>query len=332
MMEYRELGKTGLRVSVLGFGCGSVGGLMIRGEPTDRVHAVARAIAAGVNYFDTAPLYGEGHSERNLGQVLNELGAEVYVGTKVRLTLADRADLRGAIARAVEANLQRLRRDAVELIQLHNAIAQQGDGRNDTLSVQEVLGEVLEAFQRLQSEGKARFYGLTGLGETSALHQVIATGTFHTVQTCYNLLNPSAAHIVPAQFPAQDFGQLITQATAQGMGCIGIRVLAAGALSGTEERHPVAAPGVAPIGSGADYQADVRRAKTLLFLVEEGYVENLVEAALRFAWSTTGLSTALVGFSSLEQLKPAVTYAERGGLSGEALRRLPRAWERFRVP
>ncbi len=75
-MDYRVLGKTGLRVSILGFGCGNVGGLMIRGEPRNRVHAVARAIEAGVNYFDTSPLYGDGQSERNLGQVLNELGAD----------------------------------------------------------------------------------------------------------------------------------------------------------------------------------------------------------------------------------------------------------------
>ena len=84
-MEYRELGRTGLRVSRLGFGCGNVGGLIIRGAPQERVHAVSRAMEAGINYFDTAPQYGNGQSEQNLGQVLRELKAEVYVGTKVRI-------------------------------------------------------------------------------------------------------------------------------------------------------------------------------------------------------------------------------------------------------
>ena len=61
-MEYRTLGRTGLRVSALGFGCGNVGGLLIRGAPAERERAVARALELGINYFDTAPLYGDGQS------------------------------------------------------------------------------------------------------------------------------------------------------------------------------------------------------------------------------------------------------------------------------
>ena len=55
-MEYRDLGRTGLSVSLLGFGCGNVGGLLVRGTPAERERAVARAVELGVNYFDTAPL------------------------------------------------------------------------------------------------------------------------------------------------------------------------------------------------------------------------------------------------------------------------------------
>src|ERR671919_2321788 len=89
-MEYRELGRTGLRVSMLGFGCGNVGGLIIRGAQQDRVRAVARAMEAGINYFDTAPSYGNGQSEQNLGQVLRELKAdEAHVGTKARVSAAE---------------------------------------------------------------------------------------------------------------------------------------------------------------------------------------------------------------------------------------------------
>ena len=79
-MNYRTLGRTGLRVSEIGFGCGNVGGLMIRGEHPDQVKAVARAMELGINYFDTASQYGAGQSESNLGRVLNELNAQVYVG------------------------------------------------------------------------------------------------------------------------------------------------------------------------------------------------------------------------------------------------------------
>ncbi|MBI3330085.1 MAG: aldo/keto reductase [Nitrospinae bacterium] len=324
-MEHRALGKTGLRVSALGFGCGNVGGLIIRGETQDRVRAVARAMEAGVNYFDTAPSYGDGQSERNLGQVLKELRANVYVGTKVQIAPGEMGDLRGAIIRSVEASLARLGRDAVDLIQLHNHIARERTSEQRTLSVQDVLGAVVETFRSLQAQGKAKYYGITALGETTALHQVIESGALYTAQVCYNLLNPSAGQAVPSTFPSQDFGQLIDRAAGREMGCIGIRVLAAGALSGVEERHPIAVPSVAPIGTGPDYRTDVQRARALTFLVEEGYAQNLIEGSLRFAWSKPGLSTVLVGFSSLEHLEQAITYAERGGLAPEALRRVVRA-------
>jgi aryl-alcohol dehydrogenase-like predicted oxidoreductase len=72
-METRILGKTGLKVSVLSFGCGAVGGLMVKGAAADQERAVARAMEFGINYFDTAPMYGNGESERNLGRVLKAL-------------------------------------------------------------------------------------------------------------------------------------------------------------------------------------------------------------------------------------------------------------------
>ena len=84
-MDKRTLGRTGLSVSVLTFGCGAVGGLMTRGAPADQERAVARALEAGINHFDTAPLYGDGASEQNLGRVLAALKPDVIVSTKVRL-------------------------------------------------------------------------------------------------------------------------------------------------------------------------------------------------------------------------------------------------------
>ena len=72
-MEMRIFGRTGMQVSVLGFGCGAVGGLMVRGDYADQERTVARALDAGVNYFDTAVQYGDGESERNLGRILQKL-------------------------------------------------------------------------------------------------------------------------------------------------------------------------------------------------------------------------------------------------------------------
>jgi aryl-alcohol dehydrogenase-like predicted oxidoreductase len=328
-MEYQALGKTGLQVSRLGFGCGNVGGLIIRGTHQDRVNAVTRAMEAGITYFDTAPSYGNGQSEQNLGQVLQELKANVYVGTKVRVAPHELGDLRGAITRSVEASLRRMGRESVDLIQLHNRITRQRQAEDPSLTVQDVLEEVVEAFRQLQAQGKVRYYGITALGDTAALHELIDNGSLYSAQVCYNLLNPSAGQPVPAGFPSQDFGQLIDRARAQGMGCIGIRVLAAGALSGVEARHPIAVPSVAPIGTGPDYRSDVQFAQTLHFLTQEGYAANLIEAAIRFAWSNPGISTVLVGYSSLDHLEQALTAAERGALPAAALGRLAQAWEAF---
>jgi aryl-alcohol dehydrogenase-like predicted oxidoreductase len=328
-MEYRDLGRTGVRVSMLGFGCGNVGGLIIRGTHQERVRAVSRAMEAGINYFDTAPSYGNGQSEQNLGQVLRELKADVYVGTKVRVPPEVFGDLRGAITRSVEASLQRMGRESVDLIQLHNHIARQRAPEDAGLSVSDVLSDVVATFQSLQAQGKVRSYGITALGDTAALHEVIDSGALYTAQVCYNLLNPSAEHQVPAGFPSQDFGQLIDRAAAKGMGCIGIRVLAAGALSGVMERHPVAVPSVDPIGTGPDYQADVKLSQRLSFLTAEGHAASPVEAAMRFAWSNSRMSTVLVGFSSLDHLEQAITAAERGALPAAAMRHLEQAWAAF---
>ena len=70
MLAMRPFGRTGMRLSILGFGCGAVAGLMVRGDPLDQERTIAQALAAGVNYFDTAVQYGNGESEKNLGRIL----------------------------------------------------------------------------------------------------------------------------------------------------------------------------------------------------------------------------------------------------------------------
>src|SRR5271165_6533387 len=159
-MEMRVFGRTGMRLSVLGFGCGAVGGLMVRGSPLDQERTIARAIAAGVNYFDTAVQYGDGESEKNLGRVLQSLKpANVVVGTKVRLPSADFGRIAGAVAASLESSLQRLRLDRVDIFHLHNAITESGGG--EALSVPQVLGDVVPAFERLRQQGKIGFLGMT---------------------------------------------------------------------------------------------------------------------------------------------------------------------------
>ena len=153
-----------MKVSALGFGCGDVGGLMVRGTPAERERGVARALEHGINYLDTAPSYGSGESEKNLGQVLRALkpsAPTAIVGTKWRLVAADLADVAGAVARSVETSLGRLGLERVDLLHLHNLIGRVGDER--PLGVARVLEAVVPAVRRLQEQGKVRFFGVTAL-------------------------------------------------------------------------------------------------------------------------------------------------------------------------
>ena len=328
-MNYRKFGNTGIEVSEIGFGCGDVGGLMVRGEHADQVRAVARAMELGINYFDTASRYGGGQSETNLGQVLKELSAEVYVGTKYSLGEADPNDLKAGVIQSVEASLKRLGREQVDLIQLHDRISSQTDVSVRAITVSDVLGEVREALEVLKFQGKVRFYGMTGVGEPKGIHEVVASGLVSTVQTVYNLINASAGAAAPAGFDMPDYDRLIDLSAEKNVGVIVIRVLAAGALTGTSVRHPVAVQTVAPIGSGRDFQQDESRARQFAFIVDEGFASDMPEASIRFALSNPGVSTVLVGYSDLEHLEKSVQYAAKGPLPAEALARLPQAWSTF---
>jgi aryl-alcohol dehydrogenase-like predicted oxidoreductase len=148
-MEMRIFGRTEMRLSVLGFGCGAVGGLMVRGDSHDQERTIERAIAAGVNYFDTAVQYGNGESERNLGRILQRLKpTNVAVGTKVRLPSGDFGRIADAVAKSLESSLARLRLDRIDIFHLHNEITETGGG--EALSVRQVLSDLVLAFERLR--------------------------------------------------------------------------------------------------------------------------------------------------------------------------------------
>jgi aryl-alcohol dehydrogenase-like predicted oxidoreductase len=317
-MQLRNFGRTGMQLSVLGFGCGAVGGFMVRGDPAEQERTIARAIEAGVNYFDTAVQYGDGESEKNLGRILQRLKpAGVAVGTKVRLPPADFGRIADAIPVSLEGSLARLRLDRVDIFHLHNPVTLQGGGTS--LSVTQVLDDVVPAFERLRQHGEIRFLGLTAVGDTAALHQVIDAGVFDSAQVVYNMLNPSAAVELPANYPAQDYGRLFDHTKEAGVGVVGIRVLAGGALSGSPERHPIASPAPEPIGSAMSYDADIDRARRLMPLVREGFAASLTEAATRFALSHPAMGTILVGMATPQQFEESLEAVRKGPLPQAAL-------------
>src|ERR1700677_4666991 len=199
-VKLRRLGRTGLTVSEIGFGCGPTGGLLIRGTPAERREALACALDLGINYFDTAPGYGTGASESNLGETLQSLRASAVVATKVALDWDSLGDIRGFIERSVENSLRRLRRQEVDIIQLHNRVAPQrapraSAGTGAVLTLEDVLdaGGVLEAFERLRTRGCVRFLGCSAFGGDMILVQrLIESGRIDLLTVHYSMLNRTA--------------------------------------------------------------------------------------------------------------------------------------------
>jgi L-galactose dehydrogenase/L-glyceraldehyde 3-phosphate reductase len=321
-MEYRDLGRTGLQVSAIGFGSGNIGGLMVRGEHAEQRAAVAAAIEAGVSYFDTAAQYGDGRSEENLGKVLRELHARVYVGTKIRLQPDQIADARNVVRHLLQDGLRRLGRYGVEICTLHNPITRTRGSARGSLGVDDVLGPVGEAMRALRESGLTRFVGFTGLGDTTAIRRVVQEAGFDTMQCYYNALNPSAGYPGSPAGETQDFDGLIDQAAGAGMGVFAIRIMAAGALAAAPARHPVAGDPGSVLAAGSEYPRDLARAERLAPLAAELGLEGPLELALRFALAKPGISSALIGPSDQQQVSECLRWAERGPLPADAVERV----------
>ncbi|HZD40136.1 MAG TPA: aldo/keto reductase, partial [Terriglobales bacterium] len=259
-MQYRTVGNTGIKISEIGFGCGNNAVLMVKAPYDDQKKAVCHALDLGINFFDTAFAYGLGKSEENLGRILNDLGAAPVISTKIRLEADAVGDVRAATIRAVEAGLKRLKRDRVDFIQLHTRVTlERGAGKRFSLTSQDVLGPkgVIEGFKTMRDQGKVGYFGFSGLGEVSALHELVDSGEFHGFQAYYNLLNPSAGQRVPEDFRALDYRLIIDRAAAKGMGAFVIRVLAGGALTSDPSAGGGSSP--EPLSPGSDYPLDVER-------------------------------------------------------------------------
>lgn len=319
-MQTQRFGRTDLKVSRLTFGCGAVGGLMTRGDAADQDRAVAWARDNGINFFDTAASYGNGASELNLGRALAGNSEGIVVSTKVGLPDSELGNIPDWVEQSLNASLERLRLDHVDLFQLHNTIGE--PDRHGMITATQVLNEVIPAFEKLRDAGKTRYLGFTAKGDTEQLLALVKSDQFDSAQIFYNLLVPSAGEPALPGYPAEDFKQLLHESAAHGVGAIGVRVLAGGALSGTEDRHPLGMEKVSPIGSNTDYATDVQRALRFSALIDDGVVESLPELAVRYVISNPVLPTTEIGIATLEQLQLATAAINRGPLSEETLSRV----------
>jgi aryl-alcohol dehydrogenase-like predicted oxidoreductase len=311
-MDFRPLGSTGLSVSAISFGAGPVPALMTSGGRADQQRdTIRRAIEAGINWFDTAATYGDGESERSLGAAFQELGASarVHVATKVRL-MPDQLDrIKENVKASVRASLQRLQLERVTLIQFHNSITRRRGDQHTSITPVDVLspGGVLEAFRELRAEGLVSHLGLTALGDIVALGEVIASGEFETAQVCYNIL---------AGCDGEDGGAIIRKCAEKKLGVIAIRVLAGGALAGQPPSAHTLMTKFFPL---AIYQRDAQKAERLAKILPPGMTAK--EAAVRFVLSHGDVSTALIGFSGVEQVDEAIELSRRGPLPDDLLKK-----------
>jgi L-galactose dehydrogenase/L-glyceraldehyde 3-phosphate reductase len=319
-MRKNFLGRTGLEISEIAFGGGVTGGILINASEATRWAALERAVAGGINWIDTAPLYGNGASEETIGRHISALSPRPHVSTKVRLERADMADIAGAIRRSLEQSLKRLQVDRLALLQLHNQIGT-GIGDRPPLSTQQVLGRVADTFDALKEEGLIQASGISAVGSTQACVEVIESGRFDTAQIYYNAINPSAAWSrTAAEWKGQDFCGIIAACWRLNMGMLAIRVMAGGVLASPRP------PGrLAMMTSDTDLDNEVRCAAAVRAALGPSY-GTPAQTALRFALGNHDLSSRVIGITELAQLDEAFAAVERGPLPPESIAKLDQLW------
>ena len=286
-MQYNPLGRTGLNVSRVGFGGGGIGQVWGATTREEAVKAVHRALDLGINYFDVAPAYGDGKAEEALGIALEGRSEEVIIGTKVRVPANNLADATGAVQRSMETSLRLLKRDSVDILHVHNRFTENRGDVPNSLSADDVMGPVLEAYQAVQQAGKTRFIGLSAMDHyVPTLKAIMESGDWDTVLAYYNLLNWTAQLTPPPGAALFGNGQNILLARKHNMGVIGIRSHAAGALTSGVDRT------VPP--DNDLLRQDVASAAQLGFLLD-GNIKTLSQAATVFCLMNEDIHTTVPG-------------------------------------
>jgi len=265
-MQERNLGKTGLRVSLVGLGCNNFGG-RIDLEATRKV--VHKALDCGITLFDTADAYGErGGSETLLGEVLRERRKDIVLATKFGLPMDDSGRLqggsRGYIMRAVEASLKRLKTDWIDLYQLH---------RYDPSTP---IEETLRALDDLVRQGKVRHIGCSNLPAWRVVEAqwTAKTEHLHAFASCQDEYS-----LVMREVEAD----LLPMMQAYGMSLLPYFPLASGLLTGKYEKN-------APLPQGARLTNTQRLADRYMTEANWKIVEGLRELCAKRGWSMLDLA------------------------------------------
>jgi L-galactose dehydrogenase len=280
-MQQRPLGKTGLNVSVLGFGASSLGGVFHDINESDAIRAVHVALDGGVNFIDVSPYYGATKAETVLGKALRGIARDRYIlATKVGQYGEGQFDFSAdRVVRSVDESLARLGVEHIDLIQCHDI---------EFTDATQIIEETLPALHRLKKTGKVRHVGITGLPLRVFTHVLdrVAPGVVETILSfChYELNDTSLADLVP-YLKQKQVG--IINASPTGMGLLTER--------GAPSWHP-ASPTI---------QQGCRRA--VEFCRQRGI--NIVELAIQFALAHEDMASTLVGTASSQNMAANLRYA-----------------------
>ncbi|MEI6044276.1 MAG: aldo/keto reductase [Chloroflexota bacterium] len=322
-MKYRMLGRTGLQVSELGFGAWAIGGNQPDSYDSTKdeisIQAIHKALEVGCNFFDTADVYGFGHSEELVGRGLREAGKlkEVYIASKVGGNFYNPGgkvvtDFSPKHIRfALEQTLKRLDRDYLDLYQLHNPSRPLIED-----------GQIFEVLDELKAEGKIRFYGVSIHSVPEGL-ACLRSGKPDTIQVVYNLFS-----LVQSENPAE---QLFPQALEQNVGITIREPLANGFLTGKQRLDTTYEPGDIRSSWPSNYRSfRIRMVEALRFLERKDQNEQLTrtlsQVALRFALKEEGVSTVIVGLKTPAQVVENFGASDLPELTKEEYQRINRVF------
>jgi aryl-alcohol dehydrogenase-like predicted oxidoreductase len=316
-MKHRELGRTGFSVSELGFGAWAIGGTWGPTDDSEGLATLHRALDLGVNFFDTADVYGDGHSEQLLGRLRRERKEPFFIATKAGRRasphVADAYDKPNLTA-WVERSLQNLGVDAIDLLQIHCP-------PTDVYYRPEVFG----ALDDLVAAGKLRFYGVSVERVEEALKAMEYPGV-QSVQIVFNLFR---------QRPA---GLFFEQAKKNRVGVIARLPLSSGMLSGkmtaktefaSDDHRAFNREGAAfdrgETFSGLDYALGLEVVEEIRKISPADV--PLAELALRWILMFDAVSTTIPGARRVSQLEQNVRAASRPPLAPELMARLRELYE-----
>jgi L-galactose dehydrogenase len=278
-MEYRELGRTGLSVSVVAYGTAPLGDMFGTADEDQALASVRQALDAGITFFDTSPFYGGGLAEERLGRALAGHRDEVIIGTKAGRYGRDEFDFSARRIRdSVETSLRLLRTDHVDLLQLHDI---------EYVDLAGPFGEGYEELVSLRRQGKCRFIGMTGYPLATFRRAMIETDL--DVVLCYahaTLLDQSL------------ITELLPVAEDRGVGMINAAAVSLGLLTpkGSVIEHP------------ADQVIKDAAARVVQLCRERGV--DVAFLANQFSIQRSGCPTTVIGTTKPQHLQSALAAVE----------------------